>query len=130
MPKLFKPTDSPFYKARFRHQGKCYTINTKCASHREAEKAFKDLRDELLKKLKDQNQSSEPLSLGETVKSYMILSGNAHVGKEKTQRQCDYLIEFFGANKLITDINHMDACALREWRRLHVVGKHNPRPIG
>ncbi|MBO0718073.1 MAG: integrase, partial [Rhizobiales bacterium] len=59
------------------------------------------------------------LRLDDVAGRYWTEVGQHHVGARDTERQLDYLVEFFGKDKLITDITGDDVARLVAWRRGH-----------
>ena len=63
------------------------------------------------------------LRLDDVAGRYWHEVGQHHAGADNTERQLGYLIEFFGKDKLITDITDDDVAKLVAWRRGHRVRK-------
>lgn len=70
-------------------------------------------------RVKQAKATATSLRLDDVAGRYWQEVGQHHAGARNTERQLGYLIEFFGRNKLITDITDDDVAKLVAWRRGH-----------
>jgi integrase len=116
---VYRHKGSPFYQFDFQWRGNRIHGSTKCASRREAEK-FERLERERVKKHVEQVAAiSASLRLDDVADRYWIEVGQHHAGAGNTERQIGYLIDFFGKDKLLTEVTGNDVAKLVAWRRGH-----------
>ena len=116
---VYKPKGSTFYHFDFEWRGNRFHGSTKCASRREAEK-FERLERERVRKHVEQVRASEAsLRLDDVAGRYWNEIGQHHAGADNTERLIGYLIDFFGKDKLLTEIDGSDVAKLVAWRRGH-----------
>jgi hypothetical protein len=114
---VYKPKGSTFYHFDFEWRGNRFHGSTKCTSSREAER-FERLERERVRKHVDQVRASEAsLRLDDVAGRYWNEVGQHHAGSSNTERLIGYLIDFFGKDKLLTEIDGSDVAKLVAWRR-------------
>src|SRR4029077_2516647 len=63
------------------------------------------------------------LRIDDIADRYWLEVGQHHAGKDTTERDLARLIEYFGPDKLLTDIHDDDVTKLVAWRRGHRVAR-------
>jgi integrase len=117
---------SPYYRFNFQVGGCRFFGSTKATTRREAEKVEAVERDKARAQVKQAKAARTSLRLDDVGERYWQEVGQHHKGADNTERQLAYLIEFFGKDKLITEITGDDVTRLVAWRRGHRVRKKGP----
>lgn len=118
---VYKPAGSPFYHFDFQWRGNRFHGSTKCTSKREAEVFERAERDRAKQQVAQATAATGSLKLDDIVGRYWTEVGQHHAGSTDTWRDLSRLIDYFGANKLITEIADDDVARLVAWRRGHRV---------
>ena len=92
---------------RFQVRGHRFYGSTKCTTRREAE-AVEAAEREKARRRSNRRAASTSLRLDDVAGRYWQEVGRHHAGRRSTERQIGYLIEFFGKEKLLTDITGDD----------------------
>jgi integrase len=116
---VYRAKDSPFYQYDFQWRGHRFHGSTKQTSRREAEKAERLERERVKEHAAQVEATSGSLRLDDVAGRYWIEKGQHHAGADNTCRQLEYLLDFFGKDKLLTEITGNDVAKLVAWRRSH-----------
>ena len=116
---VYKPSGSPFYQFDFEHRGRRFHGSTKRTSRREAEAVERAEREKAKTRVEQIERAKTSLRLDDVAQDYWDQIGQHHVGADNTERRLKYLIEFFGEDKLLTEITGDDVGRLVTWRRAH-----------
>src|SRR6476620_11704520 len=116
-----KHPKSSFYHYDFRYKGqRCYRT-TECTTRREAE-AVEDVEREKAKALmKAMKRSRTSLLIDDVADRFWNEKGQHDAEPEATSKNIARLIEFFGKQKPLTDIDQVEARKMVAWRRGHRV---------
>ncbi len=112
---------SPYWQYNFQIRGHRFFGSTKQKTKREAEKVEAAERLKAARRIAQARAAATSLRLDDVAGRYWQEIGQHHAGSSNTERQIGYLIEFFGKDKLITDITDDDVIKLVAWRRGHRV---------
>lgn len=116
---VYRAKDSPYFQFDFQIRGHRFHGSTKTTSKREAEKAERIERERAIKFLDQTASANASLRLDDVAGRYWNEVGQHHAGSDNTWRQLEYLIDFFGKDKLLTEFNGDDVAKLVAWRRCH-----------
>jgi integrase len=116
---VYKPKNSPFYQFDFYWRGNRFLGSTKQTSKREAEKAERIERERARQFVAQVGAARTSLRLDDVAERYWLEIGQHHAGADNTWRQLGYLLDFFGEDKLLTEITGDDVARLVAWRRGH-----------
>jgi hypothetical protein len=116
---VYKPNNSPFYQYDFQWRGHRFHGSTKQTSRREAEKVERDEQERARRHVAQVRAAATSLRLDDVASRYWEEVGKHHAGADNTDRQLAYLIDFFGKDKLLTEITGNDVAKLVAWRRGH-----------
>ena len=124
---IYKERKSKYWQAEIWIEGQQYRRSTRCTNRREAEAAARRIEFELKAERKCEAAAGASLQLGDVAARYMIDVGDHHAGANNTDRLVKLLLERFGPIKLLTEITHDEALALRRWRRAQQTGPRGAR---
>jgi integrase len=111
-----KPTNSPYYHFAFEYRGHRFHGSTKATSKRAAEEVEKAEREKARAAVDQIRATATSLRLDDVAGRYwQEVKDQAAAGN--TWKLIQRLIEFFGADRLITDITGNDVAQLVAWRR-------------
>jgi integrase len=116
---VYRAKDSPFYQFDFQFRGHRFHGSTKAKSKREAEKAERVERERAAKLIDQAASASTSMRLDDVAGRYWSEVGQHHAGADNTWRQLEYLLDFFGKDKLLTEVSGDDVAKLVTWRRAH-----------
>ena len=116
---VYRPKGSPFYHFDFIWRGNRVHGSTRTTNRREAEKAERLERERIKAHAEQVSAASSSLRLDDVAGRYWIEVGQHHAGADNTERLIGYLIDFFGKDKLLTEITGNDVAKLVAWRRGH-----------
>jgi integrase len=116
---VYKSAKSPYWQYDFEVGGHRFFGSTKRTNRREAEAVERIERDKAEQHVKQAKAAATSLKLDDIAGRYWQEIGQHHAGARNTERQIGYLIEFFGKDKLVTDITDDDVTKLVAWRRGH-----------
>jgi integrase len=116
---IYRPKGSPFYHFDFVWRGNRVHGSTKTTNKREAEKAERVERERFKAHAEQVSAASSSLRLDDVAGRYWLEIGQHHAGADNTERLISYLIDFFGKDKLLTEITGNDVANLVAWRRGH-----------
>jgi hypothetical protein len=121
---VYKHKDSPFYHYDFQLKGNRFHGSTGFKSKREAEAAERVEKARVRKQLEQAGKAAVSLRLDDVADRYWLEIGQHHAGKDTTERDLARLIDYFGKDKLLTDVVDDDVTKLVAWRRGHRVTRH------
>jgi integrase len=116
---VYKSAKSPYWQYDFEVGGHRFFGSTKRTTRREAEAVERTEREKAERHVKQAKAAATSLKLDDIAGRYWQEVGQHHAGAHNTERQIGYLIEFFGKDKLITDVTDDDITKLVAWRRGH-----------
>jgi integrase len=116
---VYKDKRSPYWQFYFRLRGHRFFGSTKATTRREAEKVEKAERERAKAKVAAQTAAKTSLQLDHVAGRYWSEKGQHHACTRNTWKRLSLLNEFFGKDKLITDITDDDVRQLVAWRRGH-----------
>jgi integrase len=116
---VFKDKGSPFWRYDFQIGNHRFYGSTKCTSKREAEAIERTAREKAKRQVAQVHAAKTSARLDDVADRYWDDIGQHHAGADNTERQIGYLIEFFGKDKLVTEISDDDVARLVAWRRGH-----------
>jgi integrase len=93
--------------------------STKCTTRREAEKVEADEREKAKRLVAQLAAAKTSLRLDDVADRWWQEVGQHHAGADNTEHDLALLIEFFGKDKLVTDITDDDVARFVAWRRGH-----------
>jgi integrase len=126
---VYKHKDSPFYHYDFQFKGDRFHGSSGTANKREAEGVEKLEREKAKKAAVENRKSTISLKIDDVAGRYWLEVGQHHVGADTTERDLARLIEYFGPDKLITEICDDDVTKLVSWRRAHRRTVHRKKPV-
>jgi len=118
---VYKNPRSPYYLFDFQWRGHRFHGSTKCTTKREAEAVEATERDKAKGYVAQLQAARTSLRLDDVAGRYWSEVGQHQVGDgaRNTWRELARLIEFFGKDKLLTEITGDDMTRLVAWRRGH-----------
>jgi hypothetical protein len=116
---VYKHQDSPFYHYDFQFKGHRFHGSTGVKSKREAEAVERLEKAKVRQQLERAGSSAVSLRFDDVADRYWLEVGQHHVGKDTTERDLARLVDYFGPDKLLTDIADDDVTKLVAWRRGH-----------
>jgi integrase len=116
---VFRKKRSPYYHYDFWCRGHRFRGSTKRTARREAEKIEATEREKAKRRVADLEAAKTSLRLDDVADRYWLEVGQHHAGADNTERQLGYLVDFFGKDKLLTEITGDDVAKLVAWRRGH-----------
>jgi integrase len=116
---IYRKPRSPYWHFDFQVGGHRFFGSTKVTTRREAEKIEAAEREKAKRHVAKSKAASTSLRLDDIAGRYWDEVGQHHAGAGNTERQIGYVIEFFGKDKLLTDITDNDVTKLVAWRRGH-----------
>lgn len=124
---VYRDKRSPYYKFDFQHNGNRFHGSTKCTTRRDAEK-FEAAELEKAKALvKATRRSKASLAIDDVADRLWTDSAQYDAEPKATETNLARLIEYFGKEKWLTDIDHAAAKDLVAWRRGHRVSRRGKR---
>ena len=116
---LYQHKGSPFWQFDFQWRGHRFHGSTKRTSKREAAKVEAAERDRARAHVAQIEAARTSLRLDDIAGRYWQEVGQHHAGSKNTEHNIALLIEFFGKDKLLTEITGDDVTKLVAWRRGH-----------
>jgi hypothetical protein len=114
---LYKPKGWPYWQFDFWCRGHRFLGSTKCTSRREAEKVEAAEREKAKGLVAQLAAAKTSLRLDDIAERYWQEVGQHHARADSTEHRLALLIEFFGKDKLLTEITGDDVARLVAWRR-------------
>ncbi|MGY4428245.1 integrase [Bradyrhizobium sp. F1.13.1] len=124
---VYRDKRSPYYQFDFQHEGHRFHGSTKCTTRRDAEK-FEAAELEKAKALvKATRRSKASLAIDDVADRLWNDSAQYDSEPKATETNLARLIEYFGKEKPLTEIDHKAAKELVAWRRGHRVSRRGKR---
>ena len=117
---IFRKPRSPFFHYDFWIKGHRFHGSTKCTTRREAEKIEAVEREKAKAYVGQIEAARTSLRLDDIAGRYWQEVGQHHAGADGTEHRLALLIEYFGKDKLLTEIGGDDVAKLVAWRRGHL----------
>jgi integrase len=116
---VYKNNDgrSPYWHYDFQIRGHRFHGSTKCKTRREAEKVEAAEREKAKALLTQTEHARTSLRFDDVAERYWNEVGQHHARADATEHRLALLIEFFGKDKLLTNITGDDVTKLVAWRR-------------
>lgn len=124
----FKVKNSPYYQFDFWVKGHRFFGSTECTSKRDAEVVEKAQRERAKQQIKLAASSAVSTKLDDVAGRYWLEVGQHHAGAATTWTDLDRLLKYFGAAKLLPEIQDDDVSRLVAWRRGHRIKDHRKKP--
>jgi integrase len=119
---VYKDKRSPFWQFDFQLRGRRFHGSTKATTRREAEKVAASEREKARARVAQIETAKVSLRLDDVAGRYWSQAQH-HAASRNIWKRLKYVIEFFGKDKIITEIGDDDVRALVAWRRGHRVPK-------
>jgi integrase len=116
---VYKNPRSPFWLFDFQWRGNRFHGSTKCTTKREAEAVERSEREKAKQYVKQAAAARTSMRLDDVAGRYWTEHAQHLAADRNTEHHLKLLIEFFGKDKLITEINGDDVAKLVAWRRGH-----------
>src|SRR5262249_33656401 len=110
---------SPYWTYNFQIHGHRFYGSTKKTTRREAEAVERAEREKAKALVAQLTAARTSLKLDDIAGRYWEEVGQYHAGANNTERQIGYLIEFFGKDKIVTEITDDDVARMVAGRRGH-----------
>jgi integrase len=118
---------SPFWQYRFQIRGRRFFGSTKKTTRREAERVEAAEREKARALIAQAEHARTSLRLDDVAGRYWQEHAQHLAGAPNTWTLLGVLLDFFGKDKLITDISDDDVAKLVAWRRGHRMGTNSPQ---
>lgn len=118
---VYKPKGSPFYHFDFQRRGARFCGSTGCTSRREAEAFERAERDRADARLKAAKAAQGSLQLRHVTARYWDEVGQHSSYAGTVWADLSRLVDYFGADTLLTEITDNDVAKAVAWRRGHQV---------
>jgi hypothetical protein len=115
---LYRKPRSPYWYFEFRIQNHRFYGSTKATTRREAEKVEAAERAKAKQTVAQTQAARTSLRLDDVAGRFWSKAQH-YAASRNTWKRLSFLIEFFGKDKLITDITDDDVRSLVAWRRGH-----------
>src|SRR5262245_18611 len=116
---VYKDPRSPYWQFDFQWRGHRFHGSTKAKTKRKAEAVERGERERAKQYVAQQQAARTSLRLDDVAGRYWNEVGQHHSDSSRTHHQLGKLVEFFGKDKLITDITDDDVAKLVAWPRGH-----------
>jgi len=128
---VYKSRDgrSPYFHFDFQVRGHRFHGSTKRTTRREAEKVEQAEREKATRLVAQLAAARTSLRLDDVADRYWNEVGQHHAGAVDSEHRLTLLIQFFGKDKLLTEITGDDVARLVAWRRDHRANGNGPRPL-
>jgi hypothetical protein len=123
---IYRPKNSPYYQYDFQLKSRRFYGSTGAKSKREAEKVEGIKRAEARQELESASKSAASLWLDDVAARYWRERGQhlAGEGADNCFRDLERLVDYFGKDKLLTEIKDNDVANLVSWRRGQRVARY------
>lgn len=125
---VYKHKGSPFYHFDFQLKGRRFHGSTGAKGKREAEGIERLEKAKARRQIEVERKASTSLRLDDVADRYWLEVGQHHAGADTTERDLARLVQYFGPDKLLTDIRDGDVAELVAWRRGHRRTVHRKKP--
>lgn len=116
---IYRNSRSPFWHFDFQVRGHRFFGSTKCTTRREAEAVERDEREKARRYVAQVRSAATSLRLDDVAGQYWQEVGQHFAAARNIEKRLAFLIEFFGRDKLLIEIDDDDVRALVAWRRGH-----------
>jgi integrase len=116
---VYKDSRSPYWQYDFQVRGHRFHGSTKATTRREAEAVEREERERAKRHVAQSEAARTSLRLQDVAARYWTEVGEHHSGSTNTWHKIGKLVEFFGKDKLLTEITDSDVADLVAWRRGH-----------
>jgi integrase len=116
---IYKNPKSPYWQFDFEVGGHRFFGSTKTANKREAEAVERTERERAKQHVAQAQAAATSLRLDDVAGRYWKEVGRHLACVRNTWRRLSLLVEFFGKDKLLTEITDADVATLVAWRRGH-----------
>jgi hypothetical protein len=116
---VYRHKDPPFYHYDFQLRGHRFHGSTGAKGKREAEGVERTEKARAKKHLEQASRAKVSLRIDDVADRYWLEVGQHHAGRDNTERDLARLIEYFGKDRLLTEIDDDDVAELVAWRRGH-----------
>jgi integrase len=123
---VFRDPRSPFWRFDFQIGGHRFFGSTKTTTRREAEAVARAERERAREQIAQERAAATSMRLDDICGRWWQEIGQHLGAAAAAERQLERLIEFFGKDKLITEITGDDVARLVAWRRGHRARKNGP----
>src|SRR6516165_6344485 len=123
---VYKDPRSPYWQFDFWWRGHRFHGSTKATIRREAEKVEAAERERAKLRIAQAEQARTSLRLDDVAGRYWTEHARHLAGASNTWPLLGMLIDFFGKDKLVTEITDDDVARLIAWRRGHRKGRDIP----
>ncbi|WP_426442897.1 tyrosine-type recombinase/integrase [Bradyrhizobium genosp. P] len=124
---VYKDKRSPFYLFDFQLSGRRFHGSTKCTNRKDAERFESVERDKAKALVKAMKRSKTSLLLDDVAGRLWNDSAQHDAEAKATETNLARLIDYFGEQKPLTEIDHSEAKRLVAWRRGHRVSRRGKR---
>lgn len=125
---VYKPKGSPFYQFDFQLGGNRFSGSTKRTNERDAKAVEKAEREKAKQAQAAARAAATSLKINDVAGRYWQEVGQHHAGKANTWRDLERLVEYFGPETFLTEIDDNEVAKLVAWRRGHRVTRTTKRP--
>jgi integrase len=115
---LYRKPRSPYFYFEFRIRGHRFYGSTKATTRREAQKIEAAEREKAKQTIAQTEAARTSLRLDDVAGRFWSQAQH-YAASRNIWNRLSLLIEFFGKDKLVSDITHDDVCDLIAWRRGH-----------
>jgi hypothetical protein len=122
---IYRTPRSPFWHFDFQVRGHRFYGSTKCTARREAEKVEAEERARAKRHVAQATAARTSMRLDDVAGRYWQEVGQHHAGADGTEHRLALLIQFFGKDKLLTEITGDDV-ACGSWRGGAGTARANP----
>ena len=116
---VYKSAKSPYWQYDFEIGGHRFFGSIKTRAKRDAEKVEAAVREDARRHVAQVEAAQTSLRLDDVAGRYWNEVGQHHVRSDNTWHITGLLLDFFGKDRLITDITDDDITKLVAWRRGH-----------
>jgi integrase len=116
---LYRKQRSPYWHYDFHWRGRRFLGSTKCTTRREAEKVEAAERERAKLLVAQTEAARTSLKLDDVAGRYWTEHAQHLAGASNTWPLLGMLVDFFGKDKLVTEITDDDVARLVAWRRGH-----------
>jgi integrase len=124
---VFKDKRSPYWRFDFEYRNRRFFGSTKATTKRAAEAVERTEREKARALIAQEEAARTSLRLDDIAGRYNLEIGQHNAGAANTWKQLERLNDFFGKDKLITEITGDDVAKLVAWRRGHRIERGGKR---
>ena len=127
---VYRQKGSPIYSFDFIIQRRRFSGPTGKTTLREAKQVEAAEREAARERIKAERHAAVSLMIDHVADRYWQAVGQHHAGADTTERDLARLVQYFGKEKLLTDITDVDVIKLVAWRRGHRRTLHRKKMKG